>query len=61
MRRARELLLQTSKSIVDIAFACGFVSAPHFSKCYRDFFGVPPRDERRLAEPEMASVAATNP
>lgn len=53
LRRARELLLQTSKSIVDIAFACGFVSAPHFSKCYRDFFGIPPRDERRLAEPEM--------
>lgn len=46
--RARQLLLQTSLSIVDVAFACGFVSAPHFSKCYRDFFGVPPRDERRL-------------
>ncbi len=48
LRRARQLLLQTSKSIVEIAFSCGFVSAPHFSKCYRDFFGVPPRDERRL-------------
>lgn len=53
LRRARQLLLQTSKSIVDIAFACGFVSAPHFSKCYRDFFGTPPRDERRLREPEI--------
>jgi transcriptional regulator GlxA family with amidase domain len=39
--------LQTSKSIVDIALACGFISAPHFSKCYRDMFGIPPRDERR--------------
>lgn len=48
LERARQLLLQTSKSIVDIAFACGFVSAPHFSKCYRDYFSVPPRDERRL-------------
>jgi transcriptional regulator GlxA family with amidase domain len=48
LSRARQLLLQTSKSIVDIAFACGFVSAPHFSKCYRDHFGIPPRDERRL-------------
>lgn len=47
LRRARELLLQTSKSVVDIAFACGFISAPHFSKCYRDFFGVAPRDERK--------------
>lgn len=48
LARARQLLLQTTMSIVDVAFACGFVSAPHFSKCYRDFFGVPPRDERRL-------------
>ena len=47
LNRARLLLLQTSKSIVDIALACGFISAPHFSKCYRDMFGVPPRDERR--------------
>ena len=48
LKRARELLLQTSKSIVDVAFACGFVSAPHFSKCYRDMFGLAPRDERRF-------------
>ena len=48
LERARQLLLQTSKSIVNVAFACGFVSAPHFSKCYRDYFSVPPRDERRL-------------
>lgn len=49
LERARQLLLQTSKPIVDIALACGFVSAPHFSKCYRDTFSVPPRDERRRA------------
>lgn len=45
---ARRLLLQTDKSVVDVSLACGFVSAPHFSKCYRDFFGLPPRDERKL-------------
>ena len=47
LARARQLLLQTTRPIVDIAFACGFVSAPHFSKCYRDRYGVPPREERR--------------
>jgi transcriptional regulator GlxA family with amidase domain len=47
LRRARELLLRTPRSIVDVAFSCGFVSAPHFSKCYRDFFGKPPREERQ--------------
>lgn len=48
LRNARRLLLQTEKTIIDISIACGFSSAPHFSKCYRDLFGLPPRDERRL-------------
>jgi transcriptional regulator GlxA family with amidase domain len=47
LSRARQLLLQSNLSIIDISLACGFISAPHFSKCYRDFFGIPPRDERR--------------
>lgn len=46
LNRARQLLLQTNLSIIDVSLACGFVSAPHFSKCYRDFFGIPPREER---------------
>lgn len=48
LRNARRLLLQTEKAIIDISLACGFSSAPHFSKCYKDLFGLPPRDERRL-------------
>ena len=47
LMHARQLLLQTSMPIVDIAFASGFVSTPHFSKCYREYFGIPPRDERK--------------
>lgn len=46
LHRARELLTQTSMSIIDIAAACGFVSPPHFSKCYRAYMGVPPKQER---------------
>ena len=42
------LLLQTNMSVIDVALACGFVSASHFSKCYRDFFGRTPRKERGL-------------
>lgn len=57
LARARQLLLQTSISIVDVAFACGFVSAPHFSKCYRDYFGIPPREERRLRGARTGSQA----
>lgn len=50
LNKARQLLLQTAMSVVDVALACGFVSAPHFSKCYRDCYGKPPRDERRRKE-----------
>jgi transcriptional regulator GlxA family with amidase domain len=46
--RARQLLKQTSMSIIDIADACGFVSSPHFSKCYREQMGIPPREERSV-------------
>jgi AraC family transcriptional regulator, glycine betaine-responsive activator len=63
LRRARELLLQTSMPIMDIATACGFQSPPHFSKCYRAQFGYPPSAERKLGERrepqrEMSEAAA---
>ena len=45
--RARALLNQTAMSVLDVALACGFVSASHFSKCYREFFHRTPREERR--------------
>jgi transcriptional regulator GlxA family with amidase domain len=48
LNRARLLLVQTEMSVIDVALACGFVSASHFSKCYRDFFGRTPRKERGL-------------
>lgn len=44
--RARRLLLQTNAPITSIAIACGFTGAPHFSRCYRDFFGVSPSKAR---------------
>lgn len=47
LKQARLLLLQSNKPVVDVALACGFVSATHFSKCYRDFFGIPPSEARR--------------
>ncbi len=46
LSRARLLLLQTDLSVLDVALACGFVSASHFSKCYREFFKKTPREER---------------
>lgn len=53
LARARQLLKQTSLSIIEISTACGFVSTPHFSKCYRFYMGMPPRDERLNSKKTM--------
>ncbi len=44
--RARHLLLQSSLPVVEVAVACGFVSASHFSKCYRELYSRSPQQER---------------
>ena len=49
LTRAKHLLTQTSIPITQVAFACGFTSSSHFSKCYRDMFGHTPRAERTRA------------
>jgi len=46
LARARLLLLQTDLSVLEVALACGFVSASHFAKCYREVYGRTPRDQR---------------
>ncbi|MNW70073.1 HTH-type transcriptional activator RhaS [compost metagenome] len=32
--------------VVEVAVACGFVSASHFSKCYREIYNRTPQQER---------------
>ena len=51
LNRARKLLNQTAMPVLDVALACGFISASHFSKCYREFFNRTPREERALQTP----------
>jgi len=58
LRRARQLLTQTGLSIAEIASACGFVSAPHFSRCYRELHRRSPREDRLNAEAAAADSHA---
>ena len=60
LARARAMLLQTTKPILDVAVACGFASASHFSRCYRAVHGHRPSDERvsLLATPPRRAPAA---
>ena len=46
LERARHLLYQTTMPVMNVAFATGFVSASHFSTCYRQLYGKTPRAER---------------
>jgi transcriptional regulator GlxA family with amidase domain len=47
LQRGQALLQQTGLSVLEIALACGFVSATHFSRCYRYWCGHSPSEERR--------------
>jgi transcriptional regulator GlxA family with amidase domain len=46
LARARNLLLQTDLSVINVALACGFTSPSHFSKCYRALYRTTPYHER---------------
>lgn len=50
LNRARNLLMQTDMSVINVALACGFASPSHFSKCYRAQFGTTPYRERGTRE-----------
>ncbi|MBK5928213.1 GlxA family transcriptional regulator [Rhodobaculum claviforme] len=57
LQRARNLLMQTDMSVINVAIACGFTSPSHFSKCYRAHYGITPYRERG-AHGARADVAA---
>lgn len=46
LEKARNLLLLTDMSVINVALACGFTSPSHFSKCYRAHFRRTPYRER---------------
>ncbi|MBS0220908.1 MAG: GlxA family transcriptional regulator [Proteobacteria bacterium] len=46
LAHAHELVQKTSLSLLEVALACGFTSASHFSRSYRTRFGRTPRAER---------------
>jgi transcriptional regulator GlxA family with amidase domain len=48
--KARNLLMQTDMSVINVALACGFASPSHFSKCYRALYQTTPYRERGASE-----------
>jgi transcriptional regulator GlxA family with amidase domain len=58
--RARQLLRQSSKSIIQIGLSCGFSSGPHFSSAYRNHFGCSPRDDRQMRPATPGAPASSS-
>lgn len=50
--KAKQMLRQTDLSVSEIAYSVGFTSSSYFAKCYKDFFGVAPKDNRTIEETE---------
>ena len=50
LQRAQHLLLQTDMSIINVALACGFNTSSHFSRKFRERYGMSPHKLRGDAE-----------
>ena len=55
LSHAKQLLLNTNRSVIDISIATGFPSQSYFTSCYRKFFGSSPRKHRSQVGTERQS------
>jgi len=56
LKKAKELLRNTSSTVSEIAYNVGFNSVTYFSKCFHDYYGYSPgevgkREEEKLIQP----------
>jgi AraC family carnitine catabolism transcriptional activator len=56
LKQARRLLEESDMTVLQVGLACGFVSASHFSRAYRDHFGTAPREHRRALRDSRMSM-----
>ena len=50
MKKARQFLLRDSPSIQNVAVLCGFSDSGYFSKCFRKYYGISPKNFMSLTE-----------
>lgn len=56
LQKARNLLMQTDMSVINVALSCGFSSPSHFSKCYRSHYDITPYRERGTQSEKQTSI-----
>lgn len=47
MQKAQQMFKRTDLSVSEVAYSVGFSSSSYFSKCYKDYFGVAPKQLRQ--------------
>ena len=55
LTHAKQLLLNTNHSVIDISIATGFETQSYFTACYRKYFGSSPRNHRSQIATERKS------
>jgi transcriptional regulator GlxA family with amidase domain len=56
LSHARQLLLNTKRSVIEISIATGFPSQSYFTACYRKCFGSSPRNHRSQVALEQRNL-----
>lgn len=59
LARARQLIVNSDRSLTDVALATGFISYPHFYRRFKDLFGLPPMEFRDTHSPHFRRPQAT--
>jgi AraC-like DNA-binding protein/TolB-like protein/Tfp pilus assembly protein PilF len=55
LKKALKMLTETSLTVSETAYECGFHSVPYFSKCFRNYYGYSPGKAGNRNETELPS------
>ncbi|RWI99852.1 GlxA family transcriptional regulator [Mesorhizobium sp.] len=61
LEHAKLLLAHSAMPVLEIAVSCGFVSASHFSKCFREAHKIAPHEARNLPAGRFFGAPAPRP
>ena len=61
LKRALDLLRESSMTISEVAIECGFNSLSYFTNCFHDYYGVPPSKFSMIEEIDTFSDKLRNP
>lgn len=61
LKRAMQLLKETSSNVSEVSFKTGFGSTSYFIKCFREYYGYPPGEVGKRGAAEPDPVPQVNP